>query len=305
MQKGFLTAFAVTLIFGLVAQDALAGPRGRGGGRRGNFQQQQVRQRQVGQGQIGQQLRNGAVGENLRNLSGQLQSQIADGLLKGGAGTNLQDRASQLKTNFKPGQEPFTPAWYAQHPNAWRYTHPHADAWAVATFATAAAWLGIAAVDDDGYYDDTSSVYTGETDETDDSSYDDQASQQPVSPSASAAARARARGDYLPLGVFAVAPQGATDASAMLQLAVDKQGTLRGNYYDVLTGNDQSVTGTVDKQTQAVNFQLGSNGKVRFKTSLVSLTQPQGKLTLNYADGRTSDWVLARFDQKSQTQGQP
>ena len=52
----------------------------------------------------------------------------------------------------------FTLAWYRDHPNAWHLTHPHADAWAIATMATVAGWVGLA-VQPAGYVYNSAVVY--------------------------------------------------------------------------------------------------------------------------------------------------
>lgn len=268
-------ALAVALVFGLAIHEAQARPGGGGRGagprpggarpgnvRPGNIQSGNVRP------QIGQQ--------NLGNLSDKLQSGIKTNSL-GNATGNWQNKVSQLKTNFTSANQPFTPSWYANHPQAWQYTHPHADAWAVATFGAAAAWLAIPLTNNGYVVDDE--VYTSDTDDqTDEQEY------------------ATDDGQYMPLGVFALAPQNEKDASALVQLAVNKQGNLRGNYYDALTGQDQIIAGRLDKKTQKATFQVSPNGSVSFETTLANLTQPSGIVTLRFASGRTRQWTLARFD---------
>ena len=103
-------------------------------------------------------------------------------------------------------------------------------------------------------------------------------------------------GQYLPLGVFALAPQSEKDATALVQLAVDKQGNLRGNYYDVLSGQDQTVDGNVDKKTQRATFKVSPNGNVSFETTLANLTRATGSVTLRFENGQTRSWTLSRLD---------
>jgi hypothetical protein len=258
MRNHCLVAVGVALVMGFTIAEAGARPGGRrvapraGGTRSGNVRPGNI----TPDGQLGQ--------GGIRNLGDKLQSTDPQKLTGNQAGGNFQNKVSQLKTNFTPANQPFTPAWYAGHPRAWQYTHPHADAWAVATFGVAAGWLGLGAAG--------GTVYTSETVDSD------------------------AAGDFLPLGVFAMAPKSERDASALVQLALNQQGDLRGNYYDVLTGQDQVVAGTVDKTTRRATFQVGPGGKVAFETTLASLTRPTGSVTLRFQDGRTRQWTLARFD---------
>jgi hypothetical protein len=197
------------------------------------------------------------------------------GALPNGAATPNLATSSQLKATLPAGQQPFTTAWYAEHPSAWRYTHPHADAWAVATIGTVAAWLGIP-VAQPATTASGEDVFTSES----------------VAPPAIVPDV----GDYLPLGVFALAPHGAHDASAFVQLAISKSGELRGTYFDVVTGEEQPLQGQFDKQTQLATFKLESPRSAEFEISLVSLTRPEGNARLRFADGQTRDWSVARFE---------
>jgi hypothetical protein len=264
MRNRCFVALAVALVVGFTIAEAQARPGG--GGRRvapraGGARPGNVRPGNIApDGQLGQ--------RGISNLGDKLQSADRQNLAGNQAGGNFQNKVSKLRTNFTPANQPFTPAWYAAHPRAWQYTHPHADAWAVATFGAAATWLGVGAAG--------GTVYTSETTDATDSSE---------------------AGEFLPLGVFALAPKSERDASALVQLAVNKQGDLRGNYYDVLTGQDQTVAGTVDKATQRAKFQVSPGGKVAFETTLASLTRPTGWVTLRFQDGKTRQWMLARFDE--------
>ena len=99
----------------------------------------------------------------------------------------------------------------------------------------------------------------------------------------------------LPLGVYSIAPQGHIEASAMLQLAITKDGILRGSYYDLLSNEDHQVQGAVDKKTQRVAWTIGPKGKVLFETSLANLTQDKGPLSVHYEDGESRPWTIARY----------
>jgi hypothetical protein len=283
MRNRWLAAFGVALVVGFLAVEAQARPGGGRGGARGGARPGNIRQGNARPGgQIGQQgIRHPA--DKLQSLGG---GNLAGGKLQNG---NFQNKVSQLNTNFTPANQPFTPSWYAGHPGAWQYTHPHADAWAVATFGATAAWLGIAAATD-VYTSETTNIYTSDATAPDDASDDEQADVDPANPR-------RAEGEFLPLGVFALAPKSEKDASALVQLAVNKQGVVRGNYYDILTGQDQAISGTLDKRTQRATFQAGPGGSVTFETTLASLTQPAGSVTLRFAGGQTRQWTLARFDE--------
>ncbi len=210
---------------------------------------------------------------------------------------------------------PFSRSWYGHHRGAWGYGHGGLNGWvwgnpwSAATFGAATAWLGMDAARP--IVGDETLVPTVYTSDTSDAGAPADAQAQgdaPQDTSAQAAAAAQlantGRGDpaqhtaFLPLGVFSLAPEGQTEASALVQLAVAKDGMVRGTYYDLLSDNDQQVRGAVDKKTQHVAFSVGASGKVVFETSLANLTQRQGAIAVHYENGKTSPWTLARYAQE-------
>lgn len=200
------------------------------------------------------------------------------------------------------------------------------NAWAPATFGAAAGWLGAEALSSNaGGYTPVDTVYTSDDGSSDDDSDDaDPTAQadndgdnetaetnenaaegtQPEAPPISTEAAALAKSGavdppkdakLLPLGVYSIAPAGHTEASAMLQLAITKDGILRGSYYDLLSNEDHQVQGAVDKKTQRVAWTIGPKGKVLFETSLANLTQDKGPLSVHYEDGESRPWTIARY----------
>ena len=56
---------------------------------------------------------------------------------------------------------------------------------------------------------------------------------------------------WMPLGVFAVVAEGQTHTDKLVQLAVNQDGVIRGNYQDLLTDKSRRSIGTVDKRRSA------------------------------------------------------
>ena len=80
----------------------------------------------------------------------------------------------------------------------------------------------------------------------------------------------------------------------MLQLAVNKQGTIRGNYTDTLTDSTKVVQGSVDKQTQRVAFTVGDNKTTVVETGLYNLTKDEAPVLMHFGQDRTEQWLLVR-----------
>ncbi len=225
---------------------------------------------------------------------------------QGSLGDRLETRqqwADQIRNDLATKYDQmFTPAWYRDHPNAWHLTHPHADAWAVATMAAVAGWVGLA-VQPASYVYNSAVVYD------DGNVY---VEGQPVATADEYAAEAEAIADngqdvpadaqWLPLGVFAIAPQGQADANVTVQLAVSKDGTIRGTYYDLVTGTTLPVKGAVDTKTQRVAWTVGDNDHVVMETTLAGLTEQQAVVLAHFGKARAQNWTMVRLENKGDAQ---
>ena len=189
--------------------------------------------------------------------------------------------------------------WYTDHPGAWFAAGWAAGAvWRTCSWATAAAYCGYATMPP-VYYDygnnvvyEENNVYvngdsTGTAEE-----YYGQASNLAAT---GAKADAPADGDWLPLGVFALAKPDQSKSDVTIQLAVNKQGVVRGNYTDTETNKTQLVQGSVDKQTQRVAFTVGDNTTNIVETGLYNLTKDEAPCLLHFGKDRTEQWLLVRL----------
>ena len=212
---------------GRAAGDRGAGDRevgDRGAGDRG------AGDRGAGDRQIGDhQFSEGQLQERADRSLGQ-RSQTAEEARR--SGTFGNNRTSQLKINYTGKNQPFSSAWYGNHPSAWQSANLRSDAWTAASLGSATAWLGARAI---AATNDT--VYTGESDSDDNSQdSDDSLTQEGETP-------LPADEEFLPLGVFALAPQQQTTANSVVQLAISRDGIVRGTYVDLLTNQEQSIEG--------------------------------------------------------------
>jgi hypothetical protein len=108
--------------------------------------------------------------------------------------------------------------------------------------------------------------------------------------------------DWLPLGVFALTKTDQSKSDVTIQLAVNKQGILRGNYTDNVTNQTQAVHGSVDKQTQRVAFTVGDNTTNVVETGLYNLTKDEAPALIHFGADRTEQWLLVRLDPPDQSQ---
>lgn len=188
-----------------------------------------------------------------------------------------QARVDSMQAALAGRTQPFTGAWYAEHPNAWRYTHPYADWWVVAGAAGLGSWLGysIAA---------SSATATSTTTTTADAT---------ASASAATAAAPPTDLEWMPLGVFAVAPQGTEQAHIYQQLAVSRKGELKGNSYDAVSDAVQPITGTIDRDSRKATWKVGTGAT--FETTLDALVTTPSTVTMK-AGSTSQTWDLVRME---------
>jgi uncharacterized protein (TIGR03000 family) len=194
----------------------------------------------------------------------------------------------------------FNAGWWGAHAGAWQPAGwDAASAWGGADWAGVTNWLGCSA-DPVAYDYGTNIVYQGDQVYTDDqpgptaADYYQQAAD--LAQTAPAAPPADAKGDaWLPLGVFSLVQGEQSDPSAVLQLAVDKAGIIRGNYYNPLTDTTLPVRGAVDPKTQRANWVVGDLRTTVYDTGIANLTKEESPLLIHFGKERTQQWLLVRI----------
>jgi hypothetical protein len=187
--------------------------------------------------------------------------------------------------------QPFTPAWYGKHPDAWHDTHPHADLWAVTGVAGLTNWLGYPAAASATAVTSTTVAAASATTIAAGTEAAATATATSTDGNASNAAAPPPDLEWMPLGVYATGPKDATQAHIYQQLAVSKQGELKGNYYDSITNTTQPVSGSIDRETRKARWKVGGKGGATFETSLDALMKTPSDVTMK-SGGAEHDWEL-------------
>lgn len=224
--------------------------------------------------------------ESLQGKASQLQGRWQD---KAG---DLQTKLSDLAATYgiEPGgPEPFSPAWYVEHPSAWQITHPYAGEAAVAVTAVGLASFMAMETAALSSGSTTTVVYASEA--------TPEETQAATNLAQSGAVPVDAGGNWMAVGVFAFRPMDAPNATRILDLAVNPQGMLRGTHYDLLTEATANITGAVDRNTGQVSWRIGEAGRVVFESDLTQLTQPQGQVRVHFPDGQSGQWNVTRLQQ--------
>src|SRR5262249_30867343 len=105
------------------------------------------------------------------------------------------------------------------------------------------------------------------------------------------------RDEWQPLGVFGMVQGEEKVAQHLFQLAVDRKGVVRGNYYDALTDQTTPVYGSVDRKSQRVCWSVGKKKDIVFEAGLHNLTQKQSTALVHYGKERTVQMVLVRLEE--------
>jgi hypothetical protein len=218
---------------------------------------------------------------------------------------NVQDRYDNL----------FTPQWWKDHPqmaqaywqNFGKYQYARNHWWKHAAWGAVGAWVagtyGSSPTSYDygeGIYYEDEQVYMNGKPLASAEEYYQQASDLATSTAPAQASET----EWLPLGVFAVSRDQATDSNVLLQLAVDKDGVLAGTYYNTTTDIARPVRGRVDKKTQraAWTFSDGKNTDIIMETGLFNLTQDQTEALVHFGKEKTQQWLMVRLDQPKNDQ---
>ena len=197
--------------------------------------------------------------------------------------------------------------WYAQYPGAWLAASWAAGAaWNACTWNSASSYCGYSE-EPPAYYDygnnvtyEDGNVYVNGDDAGTTEQYYDQAAQIAAT---GAAAAAPPDGDWLPLGVFAFTKPDQTTSDISIQLAVNKEGVIRGNYTDSATNQNQVIQGSIDKKTQRVAFTVGDETTKVIETGLYNLTKEEAPCLLHLGKDQTEQWLLVRLKQPQQAPG--
>jgi hypothetical protein len=209
--------------------------------------------------------------------------------------------ATAARANFN-NYNYYGAGWYTSNPGAWAATGWAAGtAWRAATWGSVAPYCGYVSAQP-LYYDygsnvtyQDNSVYVNGQNMGTSQEYYQQAS---TLAEQGTAATAPSEGDWMPLGVFSLCKADQPSSNLVLQLAVNKEGVVRGNYTDTLTNKTNPVHGSVDKESQRVAVTVGDNKTNVLETGLYNLTKDEAPALMHMGADRTEQWLLVRLENK-------
>jgi hypothetical protein len=190
--------------------------------------------------------------------------------------------------------------WYARHAGAWKPNSWTAGAaWTPPTWGAIAGHLGYSN-NPPAYYDygenvtsqNNNVVVNGQNVGTTEAF-----SQQAADLAEMGTAAQDSTDDkWQPVGVFALVRNETQHPQLIVQMAVNQQGILRGNYTDEATDHTLPIHGSVDIQTQRVAFTVGDNRNSVLEAGLGNLMEGAAP-ALIHKNGKTDHWLLVRLKQ--------
>lgn len=215
------------------------------------------------------------------------------------SGTALRTQGTYVRTGFRH-YNAFTPNWYARYPAAWRAPRwAAASVWAPATWAAVSAYCSYPATP--VYYDyGTNVVYQGDTvyyGSEPAASAEQYAQQATQIADTGRAAKPAESDEWQPLGVFALVRGEEQTADKIFQLAVNKAGVIRGNYYDAFADNTLPVYGSVNAKTRRAAWSIGQKKDVVFEAGIANLTRDETPVLVHYGSDNTQQFTLIRVEQ--------
>jgi hypothetical protein len=202
----------------------------------------------------------------------------------------------------------FDRGWWADHPGAWGWGGwGNGWAWGGSAWPELAGWWGVSGANEPTEYDygnnityQNDTVYYGSQPVESSETYYNQAETiaQSVPTTSADNVHTEALGkNWKPLGVFSLVQGGQTSTTVMFQLAVNKAGAIKGNYYNALTGETKPVSGAVDKKGMRAAWFVGENKKVVYDTGVANLLQEQSTVLVHFGKDKTQQWTLVKLPQ--------
>lgn len=199
----------------------------------------------------------------------------------------------------------FGAGWWPRYPNAWRAAAwtTAAIVWRGCTWDNCYGYCGLPA--EPVYYDYGSNIVYDDT-----SVYVNGSVQGTVEEYANYAggvadqgkeAKADEKDDWLPLGVFGMVQGEDKDANIIFQLAVNKAGVIRGNYYNALEDTTLPVYGSVDAKFRIAAWTVGDKKAPVYEAGIANLTNEATTMMVHFGPGRSQQWSLIRLEQPAET----
>jgi hypothetical protein len=223
---------------------------------------------------------------------------------------DMWNNGNIVRNNYR-NWNAFDRDWWGRHPYGWYNPWFNGGwCWGYCGWPALAGFWGVAATDAPIDYDygnnityQNNNVYYGTQPTASAEQYYDQADQlaQTAPPTPPPSSTTMQQKNWQSFGVFSLVQRGQSDSTMLMQLAVDKAGTIRGNYYNTLTDEVKPLSGAVDKKTMRAAWTVSGNKNVVYDTGVSNLLKAQSPILVHFSKNRTEQWTLVRLEKKQQS----
>ncbi|MFO0807626.1 MAG: hypothetical protein U0746_03300 [Gemmataceae bacterium] len=193
----------------------------------------------------------------------------------------------------------FRPGWYARYPGAWAAAgFVVGAAWSTPSWGTVSSYCGYPA--EPIYYDyGSTAVVEGDTMYVNGEAvgtavqYAEQAEA-----IADAGQQAKPADDekWQALGVFAMVQGDDITSYNLFQLAINKAGIIRGNYYNALTDSAEPVAGSVDAKSQRAAWTVGGRKAPVYEVGIANMTKDECTMLVHFNKDKVQQMTLVRVE---------
>jgi hypothetical protein len=209
----------------------------------------------------------------------------------------MVDRAAYVRRDFRY-YHCFRPDWFVANPLSWRVARWNdRDYWRYLTWIELATWCELAREPIDHDYGDNLVVSDGTVwYEGNSAGTPAQYTQETIALAArGAAASPPPEAEWKALGVFALVQGEEKTSNALFQMAVDKSGVIRGNYYDGFADKSAELFGQIDKKTQRAAWTIGKKTDRVFEAGAPNLARAETP-ALVHTPGGAEQVMLVRVE---------
>jgi hypothetical protein len=218
------------------------------------------------------------------------------------------DIGNEVRDNFH-GSGLFAPPWWKGYKNAWwNPSWPANWVWDSVEWDTLARFWGLSpatppadyAFGDNVKYENGEVFFGGQATATASDFYriaQTLAAKGAVKLPPGAKSSAPTAADWKPLGVFSLVHDSQKMSTTLFQLAINKQGLIRGNCYNILTGQLDTVYGAADKSNSRAAFSVGSNHTVIYDSGVGNLLSAQSPILVHMSKDQREQLTLVRLRQ--------
>ena len=89
---------------------------------------------------------------------------------------------------------------------------------------------------------------------------------------------------------------GETKSTNIFQLAINKDGVIRGEYYNALTDTTEPVYGSVDAKTQRAAWTVGDRKSPVYEAGIANLTKDETTMLVHYFKSDAQQFTLVRIE---------